>query len=207
MNLQLDTSDKVWLCFYYCSPIISSDLVFVNLFLLGTFCFFFFFSVGTEIDCPHFVTSGCSVCPFQLFQGRCYTQQWFLSASKVAACRFSVVTGWTYLRPTSSSGFFINRSCVFMAKYFRGTCALQDLSTTLNFITLLAKLRSRGKLTGNTHIRIWGWGEMKSFECKEQDRVLNVTSTHLDGANKIWKKFIVLAMTYWDVLRFLHFKI
>lgn len=37
---------------------------------------------------------------------------------------------------------------------------------------------------------------MKSYECKEQDRFLNISIAHLNGANKIEKKFVVLAMTY-----------
>lgn len=117
--------DNVWLCFYYCSPVISSDLVFVDLFLLGIFCFlfffsFFFFSVGTEIDYPHFVTSGSSVCPFQLFQETLGSL-----SSDFIGFRFSclpVISSYCFdlLLPRRTCGFFTDRSCIFMAKYVMG---------------------------------------------------------------------------------------
>lgn len=197
--------DKVWLCFYYCSPIISSDLVFVDLFLLGIFLFLFFFC-GDWNRLPSFCYVRVQCVSFSAFPRNMLDS---LSSDFIGfrGSWLPVISSYWFdlllLRPTGSCGFFIEGSCIFMAKYFMGDMRIVILEHHPVLHNTSCYTQKQRPITGNTHIKVWGWGEMKSYECKEQDRFFNVNTAHWHGANKIWKKFIVLAMTYWDVLRFL----
>lgn len=187
MFLLLFSSNKFWLGFCW--------FIFVGYFL------FLFISVGTEIDCPRFVTSGSSVCPFQLFQETLGSLSSNFIGFRVSC--LPVISSYCFdlLLPRPACGFFMDGSCIFMAKYFMGDMRVIKLEhhPVLHNTSCYSEVRGQ---QGEMHPP--GFGDEKKWNLMsaKNKTEFGILIVHLDGANKIWGKFIVLAMTYWDVLRF-----